>query len=75
MMREPSRVEQRALDILAVGAERALLRGIVDEDDTLTGNEAATVTLITRQLIIAVRTYGPVILQLAQPSSKETTKP
>lgn len=74
MMREPSRVEQRALDVLAVGTERFVLQGGIEMDDTLTGAEQDEVTRVVRQLINAVRAYGPVLLQLAQtPQGKVTT--
>lgn len=67
MMREPSAIEHMALNILAHSAEEALLRGIVEQQPHITEAQQAEVTLIVRQLIIAVRVYGPVLLQLAQP--------
>ena len=75
MMREPSPAEQMALNILAHSAEQALGRGIVGEQPFLTEAQQAEVTLIVRQLTVAVRLYGPVLLQLAQPPHREATTP
>ena len=74
MMREPRRVEQRALDVLVVGAERFVLQGGIERDDTLTGAEQDEVTRIVRQLTNAIRAYGPVLLQLAQPPHGSVVK-